>query len=104
MGDVLTRVGRFAPSDVHVLLEPTPAEIAGVLDAVAKDVASTGADETLFVFYYSGHSDGQALYPHGDAMMIGDLRDRLARIDARAHLLARRLRLLGDKPPERECA
>jgi hypothetical protein len=86
MGDVLTRVGRFAPSDVHVLLEPTPAEITGVLDAVAKDVASTGADETLFVFYYSGHSDGQALYPHGEAMTIGDLRDRLARIDARVRV------------------
>ncbi|WP_394830079.1 caspase family protein [Pendulispora rubella] len=88
MGAVLERVGRFAHGDVHVLLEPSPAEIERVLDAVAVQVgaAAAAAEDTLFVFYYSGHSDGQMLFPHGEMMPLAALRDRLAHINARVRV------------------
>ncbi|WP_394846877.1 caspase family protein [Pendulispora brunnea] len=86
MGKVLESVGRFAPADVHVLIEPSPAEIGRILDEVAAQVRTAGADETLFVFYYSGHSDGQTLFPHGEPMPLAALRDRLAHINARVRV------------------
>src|ERR1019366_3099714 len=78
----LVRVGRFAPSDVHVLLDPGPADLDATLVAAAKDVQAAAGD-ALFVFYYSGHSDGQSLFPHGEAVSVGALRDRIERIGAR---------------------
>src|SRR5258707_9791672 len=85
MADVLTRVGRFAPSDVHLLLAPHPADVVRALDAVASDIKSAQG-ETLFLFYYSGHSDGHSVFPHGTAMSLAEIRDRLAKIDARVRI------------------
>jgi hypothetical protein len=81
MADVLVRVGRFAKSDVQVLLEPRPAEVLAALDTAARTLAAAGPSSML-VFYYSGHSDGQQVFPHGDALTLSDLRDRLGRSTA----------------------
>jgi hypothetical protein len=81
MADTLTRVGRFAASDVHVLLEPSAEAFFGLLDELAAQVDASS--DTLLVFYYSGHSDGQALYPKAQTVRLVDLRERLARIRAR---------------------
>jgi len=82
MVDVLTRVGRFAPGDVHMLLDPTPADLLQAVD----DVAKSADQDALVLFYYSGHSDGQALYPHGESLAVADLRDRLSRMTARVRV------------------
>jgi hypothetical protein len=82
ISDVLTRVGRFAPGDVHLLLDPTPGELLGVVD----DVAKSANEDALVLFYYSGHSDGQSLYPHGEALAVSDVRDRLSRMSARVRV------------------
>src|SRR5689334_14144580 len=67
MADVLVRVGRFAKPDVQVLLEPRPGEVLAALDAAARELLSAGPD-SLLLFYYSGHSDGQQVFPHGDSL------------------------------------
>ncbi len=82
MVDVLTRVGRFAPADVHLLLDPTPADLLQAVDEVAR----SASEDALVLFYYSGHSDGQALYPHGESLAVADLRDRLSRMTARVRV------------------
>jgi hypothetical protein len=85
MADVLRRVGRFQAADVHVLFDPSPAEITALLDAIGQSVRAPG-DETVFVFYYSGHSDGQAVYPHGTPLPLAELRARITAVGARLRL------------------
>jgi len=85
MADVLVRVGRFAKTDVQTLLEPHPADILAALDRAAQELKASGPD-SLLVFYYSGHSDGQQVFPHGEALSLTDLRDRIARSSARVRV------------------
>jgi len=82
LADTLQRVGGFAPADVHVMLDPHPQELVSMFEGVAHTAASAGGD-VLFLFYYSGHSDGQSLFPHGEAMPLSDLRARVERLGAR---------------------
>lgn len=83
MADVMQRLGRFAPADVQVLLDPHPADLARAFDVAARALQPATGTETMFVFYFSGHSDGGAIYPNGELMPIADVRERLARIGAR---------------------
>ncbi|HEY0705345.1 MAG TPA: caspase family protein, partial [Polyangia bacterium] len=85
VADVLRRVGRFRGEDVHLLLDPTPKQLASKLDLVARAVRATGHD-AVFVFYYSGHSDGQDLFPHGQTLALSDLRTRIEALGARLRL------------------
>lgn len=85
MANVLERVGHFASSDIQILLEPRPADVLAALDRAAADVQSAGGD-SLLVFYYSGHSDGQQVFPRGEALRVADLRDRVARSTARVRV------------------
>lgn len=85
LADTLVQVGRFAKTDVHVLLEPRPGEVLAALDAASRELASAPAD-SLLLFYYSGHSDGQQVYPHGETLALTQLRDRLARSSARVRI------------------
>jgi hypothetical protein len=79
-GRVLVELGGFAPNDVHVLLDPDPAQVLGALDGELSHLQG----ETLVVFYYSGHADATALYPHGRPLTFASLRERLS--DSRASL------------------
>jgi len=85
MADVLVRVGRFAKADVQVLLEPRPTAVLAALDSAAREVQVAGPD-SLLLFYYSGHSDGLHVFPHGDSLALADLRDRLAKSTARVRI------------------
>lgn len=67
----------FAPQGVQVLLEPRPGAVLAALDQ-AREVAKSAGRETLLVFYYSGHTDEQSLYPGGEALALADLKARLA--------------------------
>jgi hypothetical protein len=71
---VLIELGGFAPDDVHVLIEPEPSLELNTLDHA---LARPGADESLLVFYYSGHADASALYPRGRPLSFAELRTRL---------------------------
>ena len=85
LADTLERVGGFAPSDVRVLLDPTPAELLAAFDRTAATATGLGGD-VLFLFYYSGHSDGQLLFPHGEPLALGDLRARVEHLGARIRI------------------
>jgi hypothetical protein len=78
---VLQDVAGFAAADVLVMFDPEP---QALLEALDQKLAILGASagETLVLFYYSGHADSAALFPHGRALALSDLRARLG--DARA--------------------
>ena len=46
------------------------------------EIARSASDDAMVLFYYSGHSDGQSLYPHGEALPLTDVRERLSRMAA----------------------
>lgn len=73
---VLRRVGRFQADDIHVLLDPSPSTVLSLLDSELGTLRASG-DETLLLFYYSGHADEQALYPSGRSLSFRALRSRL---------------------------
>jgi hypothetical protein len=62
--EALLRVGHFEQADVHVLFDPEPSAISAALTSAAPDIQAVRG-EAMFVFYYSGHSDWQSLFPHG---------------------------------------
>jgi Caspase domain len=82
LAGVLEQVGGFAASDVHVLHDPHPADLLATFDGVAQSTGGPAGD-VLFVFYYSGHSDGHALFPHGEPILLADVRERIERLGAR---------------------
>jgi hypothetical protein len=84
MADTLARTGRFASDDIVTLLEPSPGELLGALERAAR--VTDGADAALLVFYYSGHSDGQRLFPHGEPLELKQLRARIASAGARVRV------------------
>lgn len=75
MAGTLVDVAGFAPDDVHVLLDPEPSALLSRLDASLATL--DGREEALLFFYYSGHSDTQALYPGGRALRLDELKRRL---------------------------
>ena len=75
VADALVQVGQFAAADVLLLLDPKPAAVRFALDAQLARL--DGAQESLLLFYYSGHADQQALYPRGEALPLADLKERL---------------------------
>jgi hypothetical protein len=85
MGDTLARTGRFDKADIVTLLEPGPRQILAELARVAS-AAGEPDSAGLFVFYYSGHSDGQRLFPGGEALALTDLRAAIERLPARVHV------------------
>ncbi len=76
MAEVLIRTGEFPPSQVTLLLDPTPGAVLDALDASLSD-ASRVPQEALLLFYYSGHADTQALYPDSDPLSLALVRQRL---------------------------
>lgn len=80
MADTLSRTGRFAAEDIVTLLEPSAAEL---LESLARAAQSQTGSDALFVFFYSGHSDGQMVFPQGEALALTALREQIARSPAR---------------------
>jgi hypothetical protein len=79
MADVL-RLAGFASSDIHVMNDPEPDALLGMLDRALRDM-SPGKPSEL-VFYYSGHADTTSLYPSGKPLLLVKLRDRLESANA----------------------
>lgn len=85
LADTLVQVGHFSRTDVRVLLEPRPGDVLTALDTASRELAALPGD-SLLLFYYSGHSDGQHVYPHGEKLPLTDLRERLGRSSARVRI------------------
>lgn len=79
IAEVLREIGHFEPSDVHVLLHPTAAQVLAAIDqagAYARDRAAHG-EQTQVVFYYSGHAQATALNLGTGKLALTTLRERL---------------------------
>ena len=76
LAGVLQATGRFASSDVAVLLDPQPADVLAAVDSAAAR-AREAKRRSLFVFYFSGHADDRALYPGGEALGLARLKTAL---------------------------
>jgi hypothetical protein len=76
MADVLIQAGQFAADDVHVLEDPEPAAVLAALDG-ALATLHDDPNPTMLLFYYSGHADDGALYPHGEPLPVSSLKERL---------------------------
>ncbi|HYO70414.1 MAG TPA: caspase family protein [Archangium sp.] len=76
LASVLVEAGQFAREDVVVLEDPEPSRVLATLDSRLERLGKEGQDG-LLLFYYSGHSDEQALYPNGQPLALKELRARL---------------------------
>jgi hypothetical protein len=76
MAEVLARTGEFPLAQVTLLLDPAPEVVLAALDA-ALSHASSAREGALVLFYYSGHSDTEVLFPGGQPLALAALRDRL---------------------------
>lgn len=78
LAQVLVQVGGFTAADVHVLNDPPPDAVVAQLQAASARLrqpsGSAAGGETLLFFYYSGHADGDAVYPAGQALPLPRLR------------------------------
>jgi hypothetical protein len=63
--DVLVQRGRFAEEDIILLEDPTVEELREHLDEMKKEFSSASEEESLFIFYYSGHADSDHLHLQG---------------------------------------
>jgi hypothetical protein len=63
MEQVLTTAGGYEPGDVRVLLNERRSTVQEVMVEIREDIAraKVAGDETLFLFYYSGHADDSRL-------------------------------------------
>src|SRR4051812_33369204 len=59
LGAVLTELGGFAPGDMVFLGSPTTERLLAELNALQRRLREEPAQETLFLFYYSGHADAE---------------------------------------------
>ncbi|MDB5051063.1 MAG: peptidase caspase catalytic subunit p20 [Fibrobacteres bacterium] len=76
--DVLTRLAGFEEADVQVLMDCDSAGLDRALQAMRKKLTtatSAPGSEDLFLFYYSGHSDRDALRLGNSRFPLDRLRD-----------------------------
>ena len=78
--DVLTELGGFEPNAVDYLAQPTVADLTAQLAVMQSLVRSD--DETLFLFYYSGHADARGLRLGDEVYSYERLRADIDGIDA----------------------
>ncbi|MFT6143882.1 MAG: TM2 domain-containing membrane protein YozV [Myxococcota bacterium] len=84
MSDVLVELADFKRYDVDYLATPTPEELDEAFSAAA--AAAYNADDTLFLFYYSGHADEQGLHIAGDVYPWDRLKQAVRDVPADVHL------------------
>jgi len=80
---LMVELGGVAPSDVHLLLNPTKAALEARLDAVNGRLAR---DATL-ILYYSGHGNDSHLHLGGQAVAREWLKTKLGASNARLRLM-----------------
>jgi hypothetical protein len=83
-GRVLTELGGFRSADVHVLSGQPLAVVVAAFKQLGQQIAAQRAQgrRAVVLFYFSGHSDGQALEIGRDAWPFAEVRAALADLSA----------------------
>ena len=90
MADVLVEVGGLARADIELLRGASAGELRGALQRVRARVATIQAGATrnvVLLFYFSGHSDGQALELGPDLVRFSEVRGWLEATGAAVRLV-----------------
>ncbi len=92
VADVLAQLGDVHAENLFLLKGQSRGELKQVMDRVGQrvvDFRRNPEDRTVLIFYYSGHSDGEALELGGDRVPYTELRSWLAgtRADVRVVIL-----------------
>jgi hypothetical protein len=84
LGDVLNELGGFRRENVHVLTGQSLAQVDRKLGELAAQVRAWRErnDRVVLLFYFSGHSDGQALELGTDRWPYQTVRERLKSLGA----------------------
>ena len=86
MADVLTTLAGFAPGDVQVLAPCDSASLERALKAMKDRLSTPGEAEGMFLFYYSGHSDGRGLRLGDKSFPLEKLRDNFAAVPSQVKI------------------
>jgi uncharacterized caspase-like protein/opacity protein-like surface antigen len=80
MSDVLVQLGHYHAEDVKLLLHPKSDEVLAAISDVTKaaQVNSQRGEQSMVVFYYSGHARSNALTLGGQEVALADLREKLS--------------------------
>jgi WD40 repeat protein len=82
LGAVLTELGGF-PADALIFLgAPSTERLLAELNALQQRLREELDEETLFVFYYSGHADARYLHLSGTPLSLEELYRRLRQMHA----------------------
>jgi hypothetical protein len=84
LATVLIELGGFRREDVHLIQAGSLVQIRAALEQIRKRVAAGRAEarRTVLLFYFSGHSDGQALEIGRDRWLFGDVKRQLQELGA----------------------
>ncbi|HYH95379.1 caspase family protein [Hyalangium sp.] len=82
LGAVLSELGGFAPGDRVFLSSPTTERLLAELHSLQQRLREEPAQETLFLFYYSGHADARYLHLAGAPLSFENLYQRLRKMGA----------------------
>lgn len=82
MADVLKQLGRYGDSDLRVLVRPDGAKVFAAIDEIAAKVRADQAkgEQSVFVFYYSGHARASSFSLGGEELAIAAVREKLAKV------------------------
>jgi hypothetical protein len=86
----LIQIGGFSKNRVRLLLGEDPGAVYGALRSLrtqAEELARNGGDQILFLFYFSGHSEGGSLELGPFPLDFGTLRDEAKKIPASTRIL-----------------
>jgi len=87
MGQVLVELGGIDPADLFLLRGRSLAAVQETMQTVERRVKSWGhSSQTVLLFYFSGHSDGQSLEMAQERLPFAELRQWLQRTDADVRL------------------
>jgi hypothetical protein len=90
LSQVLVDLGGFSAGDVHLLAGRRVSDVQRTFAEVRRRTAAWRQAEPgariVLVFYFSGHSDGEALEVGGDRLLFGELRQWLAAAGADVRL------------------
>lgn len=76
--DVLVELGRFDPQNVMTIFGEDADEVRQALATMKGKIQAAGSERTVFIFYYSGHADGDGLSLGRTRLANSELKELLA--------------------------
>lgn len=91
LGTVLAELGDFTADandgeSVILLRSPTADQLRETLEAVRRRLEAVPADQQIFLFYFSGHADREALHLKNSSLGLNELRQTLHAMSASVKL------------------